>query len=87
MVGRMETLTENTPGGVEEKLSELRDSMVEVTDTLGDKLQTLEDMALAASTMAEEAVAKLTRDIEDQKTDQWSEWDILDDQGFQTLQN
>ena len=61
--------------------------MVVVTDTLGDKLQTLEDMVLAVSTMAEEAVAKLTKDTEDQRSAQWSDWDILDDQGFQTLQN
>ena len=86
MVGRMETLTDSTPGGAEEKLNELRDSMVVVTDTLGDKLQTLEDMVLAVSTMAEEAVAKLADDMEDQKSDQWSDWDILDDQGFQMLQ-
>ena len=36
--------------------------------------------------MAEEAVAKLSKDLEDQRSDQWSDWDILDDQGFQTLQ-
>ena len=44
MVGRMETLTDHTPGGAEEKLTELHDNMVVVTDALGDKLQTLEDM-------------------------------------------
>ena len=44
MVGRMETLTDYTPGGAEEKLTELHDNMVVVTDALGDKLQTLEDM-------------------------------------------
>ena len=64
MVGRMETLTDYTPGGAEEKLTELHDNMVVVTDTLGDKLQTLEDMVLAVSTMAEEAVAKLSKDLE-----------------------
>ena len=42
---------------------------------------------MAVSTMAEEAVAKLTKDIEDQMSDQWSDWDTLDDQGFQTLRN
>ena len=56
------------------------------TDTFGDQLQTLEVMVLAVSTMAEEAVAKLSKDLEDQRSDQWSDWDILDDQGFQTLQ-
>ena len=61
--------------------------MVEVAGTLGDKLQTLEDMVLAVSTMAEEAVAKLAKDMEDQKSDQWSDWDILEDLGFQVLQN
>ena len=60
---------------------------MEVTDTLGDKLQTLEDMVLAVSTMAEEAVAKLAKDMEDQKSDQWSDWDILEYQGCQTLQS
>ena len=25
--------------------------------------------------------------MEDQKSDQWSDWDILNDQGFQTLQH
>ena len=43
--------------------------MVVVTDALGDKLQTLEDMVLAVSTMAEEAVAKLAKDMEDQRSD------------------
>ena len=61
--------------------------MVVVTDTLGDKLHTLEDMVLAVPAMAAEAVAKLAKDVEDQKSDQWSDWDILDDQGFQMLQN
>ena len=61
--------------------------MVVVTDTLGDKLQTLEDMVLAVSAMAEEAVAKLTKELEDQRSYQWSDWGIPDDQGFQTLQN
>ena len=37
--------------------------------------------------MAEEAVAKLSKDLEDQRSDQWSDWDLLDDQGFQTLRN
>ena len=96
MVGRMETLL---PMGVEpeapelrgeeleDKLNGLRDNMVVVTDALGDKLQTLEDMVLAVSTMAEEAVAKLAKDVEDQRSDTWSDWGILDDQGFQMLQN
>ena len=44
MVGRMETRTDYTPGGAEEQLTELHDNMVVVTGTLGDKLQTLEDM-------------------------------------------
>ena len=61
--------------------------MVVATDTLGDKLQTLEDMVLAVSTMAEEAVAKLAKDVEDQWSDQWSDWDILDDKGAQALQH
>ena len=61
--------------------------MVVVTDALGDKLRTLEDMVLAVSTMAEEAVAKLSKYLEDQRSDQWSDWDLLDDQGFQALQN
>ena len=65
--------TDSIPGGeVEERLNELRDSMVVVTDTPGDKLQTLEDMVLAVSTMAEEAVAKLAKDVEGQKADRWS---------------
>ena len=72
---------------VEGKLNELRDNMVMVTDALGDKLQTLEDMVLAVSTMAEEAVAKLAEDVGDQKSDQWRDWGILEDQGFQMLQN
>ena len=37
--------------------------------------------------MAEEAVAKLAKDMEDQKSDQWSDWDIMDCQEFQMLQN
>ena len=96
MVGRLEALV---PMGVEPeattlleekletKLGGLRDNMVVVTDTLADKLQTLEDMVLAVSTMAEEAVAKLAKDVEDQRSDMWSDWDILDDQGFQMLQS
>ena len=72
---------------MEYKRNGLRDNMVVVTDTLGDKLQTLEDMVLAVSTMAEEAVAKLAKDVEDQRSDQWSDWDILDDKGFQMLQS
>ena len=95
-MGRMETLV---PMGVEpeapelrgeeleEKLNGLRDNMVVVTDTLGDKLHTLEHMVLAVSTMAEEAVAKLAKDVEEQRFDQWSDWDILEDHGFQMLQN
>ena len=91
MFGRMETLV---PMGVEPeattlleekletKLEELRGNMVVVADTLADKLQTLEDMVLAVATMAEEAVAKLAKDVEDQRSDMWSDWDILDDQGF-----
>ena len=86
MVGRMETLTDYTPGRAEEKLTELHGNMVVVTGALGDKLQTLEDMVLAVSTMAEEAVAKLSKDLEDQRSGQWGDWGILDDQGFQTLQ-
>ena len=71
MVGRMETLTYSTTGeGTEDKLNELRVSMVVVTDTLGDKLQSLEDMALAVPTMVEEAVGKLANGMEDQKSDQ-----------------
>ena len=96
MVGRMETLV---PMGVEPEATELRgeeleyqlnglrDNMVVVTDALGDKLQTLEDMVLAVSTMAEEAVAKLAKDVEDQRSDMWSDWGILDDQAFQMLQS
>ena len=83
----METLTDNTPGGVEEKLSELRGSMVEITDTLGDKLHTLEDMAFPVSTMVEEAIAKLANGMEDHKYDQWSDRDTLHDQGFQMMPN
>ena len=71
----------------EAKLNELSDSMAVVTDTLGGKLQTLEDIVLAVSTMVEEAVAKLATDIEDQKSDQWSDWGTLGDQGVQTLQS
>ena len=79
---------DNMPGGeVGMKLNEFRDSMVVATDTLGDKLQTLEDMVLALSTMAEEAVAKLAKDMGDQRSDQRSDGDILDDQGFQILRN
>ena len=37
--------------------------------------------------MADEAVAKLADDVEDQRPDQWSDWGILDDQGFQALQH
>ena len=96
MVGRMETLV--TMGAepeatallgeeLEDKFSGLRYNMVVFTDTLGDKLQTIEDMALAVSTMAEEAVAQLANDVEEQRSDQWSAWDILEDQGFQMLQN
>ena len=56
MVGRSETLvpmgveplaTELRGEELEDKLNGLRDNMVVVTDTLGDKLQTLEDMVLA----------------------------------------
>ena len=78
MVGRMEVpvpmgeepKADDLPGGeLEERLNGLRDSMVVVTDTLGDKLHTLEDMVVAVSTMAEEAVAKLANDVEDQRSD------------------
>ena len=72
---------------LEDRLNGLRDSMVVVTDTLGDKLQTLEDMVLAVPTITDEAVAKLAKDVEGQRSDQWSDWDILDDQGFQMLQS
>ena len=44
-------------------------------------------MVLAVSTMAEEAAAKLANYVEDQRPDQWSDWGILDDQGFQALQH
>ena len=37
--------------------------------------------------MAEETVAQETKDVEDQRPGQWSDWDILDDQGFQALQD
>ena len=42
---------------------------------------------LAVPTMAEEAVAKLANDMEDQRSDQWSDWGTLADQGSQMLQN
>ena len=72
---------------LEGRANGLRGNMVVVTDALGDKLQTLEDMVLAVSTMAEEAVAKLAQDVEDHRSDQWSDWGILADQGFQMLQS
>ena len=91
MVGRMETLVPTGAGHIaggdaEYKLTELRDSMVVVTDTLGGKLHTLKDLVLAVSTMAEESVAKLAKGMEEHKSDQWSDWDILDGQGIQMLQ-
>ena len=43
--------------------------MAVVTDTVGDKLQALEDMVLAAPTMAEDAVPKLAKGVEDQRSD------------------
>ena len=46
-----------------------------------------EDMVLAVSTMAEEAVAKLAKDGKVQRSDPWSDWDILEIQGSQMLQN
>ena len=75
-------MADNVPGGeVDGKLNELRGSMAVARGTLGHKLQTLEDMVLAVSTMVEEAVAKLVKGMGDQKPDQWIDWGILDDQG------
>ena len=37
--------------------------------------------------MVEEAVAKLAMGVVDQMSDQWSDWKLLDGQGFQALQH
>ena len=53
-----------------------RGDIANVTDTLGDKISVLEDTVLAVSTMAEEnntmakeAIARVTQDIEEQMSD------------------
>ena len=35
--------------------------------------------------MAKEAIAKVTQDVEDHMSDPWSDWDVVETEGFQAL--
>ena len=85
---RIEPLTEAAMASIEA----LRSDIASVTDALGDKVAVLEDTVLAVSTMAEEnnamakaAIVKVTQDVEDHMSDPWSDWDIVETEGFHAL--
>merc|ERR1712078_11624 len=85
---RLESLAASATASVEF----LREDIASVTDALGDNISVLEDTVLAVSSMAEEndrmakeAIAKLNQDVEESMSDPWSDWDIVDTEGFQAL--
>ena len=73
---RMEALAEAALANIDT----LRGDIANVTDALGDKVSVLEDTVLAVSTMAQEnntmakeAIAKVTQDVEEHMSDPWSD--------------